>query len=164
MSHRRATLFHSLRILPSLAYSTAGRKTTLRGKGQVAGPPAAGSRWLLAPEGQVAQLTGTGSSSDSVEHHKPWLLAPKRQVWSPTVVAGTPQVSALAYILTGEFCVNTELKQLFSTLAFGWSHHLGIQHLQSPYCVPVSARDTLSLHVSTDNTSPISQIRKHDLL
>lgn len=101
MSHLRTTLFHSLRILPSLARSIAGWKTTLRGKGQAAGPPAAGSRWLLAPEGQAAQLTGTGSGSDSVDHHKPWLLAPKRQVWSPTVVAGTRQVSALAYVLTG---------------------------------------------------------------
>lgn len=74
---------------------------TLRGKGQAAGPPAAGSRWLLEPEGQVAQPTGTGSSHDYVHHHRPWLLMPKGQVWSPTVMAGTFQVSALAYILTG---------------------------------------------------------------
>lgn len=110
-----------------------------RGKGQAAGPPEAGSRWLLEPEGQVAQLTGPGSSSDSVDHHRPWLLAPRRQVWSPTVVAGTLQVSAWAYLHRLVLYVHAEPRQLFSTLTLRWSHHLGIQRLQSPYCVPVSA-------------------------
>ena len=57
------------------------------------------AKWLSSQE-QVG-------SSDS-EDRRSWLLALSRQVWSTTVVAGTLQVSALAYILAGLICVSVQ--------------------------------------------------------
>lgn len=57
------------------------------------------AKWLSS-QGQV----GSNDSAD----HRPWLPALSRQVWPPTVVAETLQVAALAYILTGLFCVSVQ--------------------------------------------------------